>query len=184
MRWGSWVSAGRKGKATGGKGARPGSSAKERFQSFGHPRGVDANDCGFLPRGIFSPCGGGSGGLGSGVPGRVSPPGTHVLLILGVERVHHIRRGLGIVAALLEALHRVRLGLLHGHLPSHGCAQLWSMTVGPPAFHRRVWARFDADAREFRRSDATMGSFSSSERSSTVSGQEDGDARGLDRVVA
>jgi len=58
------------------------------------------------------------------------------------------------------------------------------MTVGPPAFHRRVWARFDADAREFRRSDATPGSFSSSERSSTVSGQEDGDARGLDRVVA
>ena len=47
---------------------------------------------------------GGSGGLGSGVSGRVSPPGTHVLLILGVERVHHIRRGLGIVAALLEAL--------------------------------------------------------------------------------
>jgi hypothetical protein len=58
------------------------------------------------------------------------------------------------------------------------------MTVGPPAFHRRVWARFDADAREFRRSDATPGSFSISERSSTVSGQEDGDARGLDRVVA
>jgi len=50
----------------------------------------------------------------------------------------------------------------------HGCAQLWSMTVGPPAFHRRVWARFDADAREFRRSDATPGSFSSSERSSTA----------------
>lgn len=185
MRWGSWVSAGRKGRRRrGGKGARPGSSAKERFQSFVRQRGVDANDCGFLPRGIFSPCGGGSGGLGSGVPGRVSPPGTHVLLILGVERVHHIRRGLGIVAALLEALHRVRLGLLHGHLPSHGCAQLWSMTVGPPAFHRRVWARFDADAREFRRSDATPGSFSISERSSTVSGQEDGDARGLDRVVA
>ena len=59
--------------------------------------------------------------MGSGVPGRVSPPGTHVLLILGVERVHHIRRGLGIVAALLEALHRVRLGLLHGHLPSRLC---------------------------------------------------------------
>ena len=121
MRWGSWVSAGRKGTATGGKGARRGSSAKERFQSFVRPRGVDAKCCGFLPRGIFSPCGGGSGGLGSGVPGRVSPPGTHVLLILGVERVHHIRRGLGIVAALLEALHRVRLGLLHGHLPSRLC---------------------------------------------------------------
>ena len=59
--------------------------------------------------------------MGSGVSGRVSPPGTHVLLILGVERVHHIRRGLGIVAALLEALHRVRLGLLHGHLPSRLC---------------------------------------------------------------
>lgn len=183
MRWGSWVSAGRKGKATGGKGARPGSSAKERFQSFVQgvltPMIADS----FL-WGFFRLVGGGSGGSGSGVSGRVSPPGTHVLLILGVERVHHIRRGLGIVAALLEALHRVRLGLLHGHLPSHGCAQLWSMTVGPPAFHRRVWARFDADAREFRRSDATPGSFSSSERSSTVSGQEDGDARGLDRVVA
>lgn len=122
MRWGSWVSAGRKGRRRrGGKGARPGSSAKERFQSFVRQRGVDANDCGFLPLGIFSPVGGGSGGLGSGVPGRVSPPGTHVLLILGVERVHHIRRGLGIVAALLEALHRVRLGLLHGHLPSRLC---------------------------------------------------------------
>ena len=71
--------------------------------------------------GFFRLVGGGSGGSGSGVSGRVSPPGTHVLLILGVERVHHIRRGLGIVAALLEALHRVRLGLLHGHLPSRLC---------------------------------------------------------------
>ena len=67
MRWGSWVSAGRKGRRRrGGKGARPGSSAKERFQSFVRQRGVDANDCGFLPMGIFSPCGGGFGWFGFG----------------------------------------------------------------------------------------------------------------------
>ena len=185
MRWGSWVSAGRKGRRRRGVKARGQGRARRKDFKVLFAQGV------LTPMiadsflwGFFRLVGGGSGGLGSGVSGRVSPPGTHVLLILGVERVHHIRRGLGIVAALLEALHRVRLGLLHGHLPSHGCAQLWSMTVGPPAFHRRVWARFDADAREFRRSDATPGSFSSSERSSTVSGQEDGDARGLDRVVA
>ena len=73
------------------------------------------------------------GGLvGGGVPlGRAGrAPGTHVLLILRIERVHHILRGFGIVAALLETLHRVRLGLLHRHLSARTCTAGWTVDAG------------------------------------------------------
>ena len=122
MRWGSWVSAGRKGRRRKGLKARGQGRARRKDFKVLFAQGVlTPNVADSFLLGFFRLVGGGSGGLGSGVSGRVSPPGTHVLLILGVERVHHIRRGLGIVAALLEALHRVRLGLLHGHLPSRLC---------------------------------------------------------------
>ena len=70
----------------------------------------------------------GGGGARWGGGGRA--PGTHVLLILRIERVHHILRGFGIVAALLETLHRVRLGLLHRHLSARTCTAGWTVDAG------------------------------------------------------
>ena len=66
MRWGSWVSAGRKGRRRRGVKARGQGRARRKDFKVLSPRGVDANDCGFLPLGIFSPCGGGFGWFGFG----------------------------------------------------------------------------------------------------------------------
>ena len=92
--------------------------------------GVEPSQCDGLGSGKKNPTAhrtaawGGLVGVPLGRAGRA--PGTHVLLILRIERVHHILRGLGIVAALLETLHRVRLGLLHRHFSRLG----WTVDAG------------------------------------------------------
>ena len=111
------------------------------------------------------------GGLvGGGVPlGRAGrAPGTHVLLILRIERVHHILRGFGIVAPSSRPSTAYALAFCID-ISQRGRAQLGGLSMqGPPAFHRRFQARLDAGTREFRGSDAAPDSFTSFKRSATA----------------